>query len=95
MIQLTSENTKGKIATYLKSYEELDFSYGGYEDYCNWFVEFYKKYDNPRLIMAVDIETKKLYPKDNKFLMFAVTYKIEVNIFQNLLIVEIGVRNKY
>lgn len=76
MIQLTSENTTGKIATYLKTYSELEFSYGDYKDYCDWFLEYYNQIDSNKRLLSFDIETAKLYPIHNKFIMFAVTYKL-------------------
>ena len=76
MIKLTPENTTGKIASYLLTYKELDFEYGGYEDYCNWFFDYYKNIDSSKMVIAFDIETKKLYPIGNEFIMFAVTYKL-------------------
>ena len=59
------------------TYKELDFAYGDYSDYVEWFKEFREKYDSPKTILSFDIETKKLYPIDNILTMFAFTWKHE------------------
>ena len=75
MIKITKDNTKGKIGNFLATYDNLDMSYGGYEDYVEWFKEFKSKYDSERTVMSLDIETKKLYPINNHLLMFAFSWK--------------------
>lgn len=77
MVQITENNTKGLIATYLKTYKELHMFYGSYQDYVEWYKEFREKYDNNKMIISFDIETSKLYPIDNKLIMFSVAYKVE------------------
>lgn len=75
MIKLSENNTQGKIASYLKTYKELDFSYGSLDDYVEWYENFKNNIDTPKTVIAIDIETKKLYCIGNKFLMFAITWK--------------------
>ena len=75
MIKLSENNTQGKIASYLKTYKELNFSYGSLDDYVEWYENFKNNIDTPKTVIAIDIETKKLYCIGNKFLMFAITWK--------------------
>lgn len=75
MIKLTKDNTKGKIGNFLATYDNLDMSYGGYKDYIEWFKDFRNNYDSEKTILAFDIETKKLYPINNKLIMFAFSWK--------------------
>ncbi|MGL5962676.1 MAG: DNA polymerase [Cetobacterium sp.] len=75
MVPLNSSNTTGKIANFLETYKDLDFSWGGYTDYIEWFKDFRDRYDSPSTVMSFDIETRKLYPIDNKLTMFAFTWK--------------------
>lgn len=75
MIKITKDNTKGKIGNFLATYDNLDMSYGGYEDYVEWYKEFKSKYDSKSRVISFDIETKKLYPIDNKLIMFAFSWK--------------------
>lgn len=77
MINITEYNTKGLIATYLKTYTNLHMFYGGYQDYIDWYKEFKDKHDSNRMVVAFDIETSKLYPIDNKLIMFSIAYKLE------------------
>ena len=77
MIKIDKNNTNGKIANFLATYDNLDFEYGEYEDYVEWYKDFYKNIDSERTVIALDIETKQLYPIDNKLLMFAVAYKVD------------------
>lgn len=75
MTKLNENNTQGKIASYLKTYKELDFSYGNLDDYVEWYENFKNNVDTPKTVIAIDIETKKLYCIGNRFLMFAITWK--------------------
>lgn len=76
MIKLTSENTQGKIQNYLYSYKNIDMGYyTDFNGYKEWFKEYRDNYDSKTTILALDIETKKLYPIANKFIMFAVSWK--------------------
>lgn len=74
MIKLTEENTRGKIASFIKTYK-LGMEYGGYNDYIIWYKWFRENIDSNKTILSLDIETKKLYPIDNELLMFAFAYK--------------------
>ncbi|MGL5099798.1 MAG: hypothetical protein ACRC6B_07205, partial [Fusobacteriaceae bacterium] len=75
MEKLTQYNTKGKIGNFLATYKNLDMAYGQFEDYIEWYKEFKKEMDSANTIMSFDIETKKLYPVDNKLTMFAFSWK--------------------
>lgn len=76
MIKITSENTKGKIQNYLYSYKNIDMGYyDTFEGYKQWYKEYKEKYDSNISVLALDIETKKLYPINNKLTMFAVSWK--------------------
>ncbi|MGL6167416.1 MAG: DNA polymerase [Fusobacteriaceae bacterium] len=75
MEKLTQYNTKGKIGNFLATYKNLDMAYGQFEDYIEWYKEFKKEMDSAKTIMSFDIETKKLYPVDNKLTMFAFSWK--------------------
>ena len=75
MIKITKDNTKGKIGSFLATYDNLDMAYGDYKDYVEWFKDYRSKYDSEKTIMSFDIETAKLYPINNKLIMFAFSWK--------------------
>lgn len=74
MIELTNNNTKGKIANYLHTYN-IKMWYGDKEDYVSWYKWYKSNVDSKDKILAFDIETKKLYPLDNKLVMFSFSWR--------------------
>lgn len=76
MIVIDKNNTRGKIGSFLATYKDLDMAYGGLPDFIEWYREYISNVDNEKIVMAFDIETSKLYPVDNKFIMFAFSYKL-------------------
>lgn len=75
MIELTSSNTKGLIANYLATYKNIKCFKGDVNDYAEWYKDFIANIDNPNLVLAFDIEAKKLYPRNNNITHFALSYK--------------------
>lgn len=75
MNKIVENNTTGKISNFLKTYKELKFYYGNFEDYLKWYKYFKKNIDSSKNILSLDIETKKLYCVDNKLIMFSFSYK--------------------
>ena len=75
VIKLNGQNTQGKIANYLTSYKNIACYTGDIKDYCDWYVDFIKNIDNPKLAIALDIEAKKIYWRGNFITHFSLCYK--------------------
>ncbi len=80
---LDEYNTQGKIQTFLTTYKDLEMRWGGLNEFIEWYKGYIKEVDKESSIIAFDIETSKLYPIDNKFLMFAFAYKHD-NIYKSV-----------
>lgn len=74
-VKLDENNTTGKIANFLKTYENLNMSWGDYNYFKSWYKHYVNKVDSNNKVIAFDIETSKLYPIDNSMIMFAFTWK--------------------
>lgn len=75
MLQYTGKNTQGLIAKYLETYKNIKCYGGDVNDYADWYKTFIKDIDNPKMVIALDIEAKKIYCKDNFITHFSVCYK--------------------
>lgn len=82
MIEINSSNTKGLIGKYLATYNNIKCFKGDVYDYAEWYKDFIANIDNPNLVLAFDIEAKKLYPRNNNITHFALSYKYN-NIYYN------------
>ena len=75
MIEINASNTKGLIGKYLATYNNIKCFKGDVYDYAKWYKDFIANIDNPNLVLAFDIEARKLYPRNNNITHFALSYK--------------------